>query len=162
MRRAATLIPALRILTLPLGVAGFDSNEVESQTPNVKPQLPFAQELQDALDNAFQATNGVGVSVAINVPEYQTWLGVRGISHPGTPIAPDILFDIGGTEKNFQSVLVLNLVEDGVLRLDDLFTSGSLTIPTSTIRSRFANSSISPAARKPSAADIHSMRDSDC
>ena len=89
MRRATILVPTPLVLTFALGVTGCGSNKMESPTLTVKPQLTFAQELQDALDTTFQATNGMGISVAINVPGYQTWLGVSGISHPGTPIAPD-------------------------------------------------------------------------
>jgi D-alanyl-D-alanine carboxypeptidase len=84
-----------------------------------EPELPYAKELQDALDSTRQLTEVMGISAAIIVPGYNPWLGVSGESHPGQPITPDILFDMGSIGKFILSVLVLELCEDGLLSLDD-------------------------------------------
>jgi len=61
----------------------------------------------------------MGVSAAVIMPDGAIWTGVSGLSHPGCPITPDMLFDIGSTGKNLMAALVLDLVDDGLLSLDD-------------------------------------------
>jgi D-alanyl-D-alanine carboxypeptidase len=85
--------------------------------PKVKPQL--AEKLQASLDSTLAATGTMGVSVAVIMPDGRLWTGVSGLSHPGTPITPDMLFDMGSTGKNLMAALVLDVVEDGLLSLDD-------------------------------------------
>ena len=84
-----------------------------------KPELPFAKQLQDVIDNGIKKINGKGISVAIIVPKYKMWLGVSGISHGTTPITPETLFDIGSATKNCVAALTLKLAEEGHLALDD-------------------------------------------
>lgn len=86
------------------------------------PPLPFAQDLQEALDGALESGGSdhhIGISAAVIVPGYETWTGVSGNSQPGVPIAVDMLFDAGSVMKNFEAVLALRLVEQSVLNLDD-------------------------------------------
>jgi D-alanyl-D-alanine carboxypeptidase len=85
------------------------------------PRLPFAQELQGALDRALQSgqrDHDLGLSAAVLVPGYETWTGVSGNSQPGVPITRDMLFDAGSVMKNFEAALALKLAEQGVLNLD--------------------------------------------
>jgi CubicO group peptidase (beta-lactamase class C family) len=84
--------------------------------------LPFAQELQDALDRALREGQGdhdLGISAAVSVPGYRTWSGVSGNSQPGVPVTSDMLFDAGSIAKMFEAALVLRLAEQGALGLDD-------------------------------------------
>jgi D-alanyl-D-alanine carboxypeptidase len=86
------------------------------------PELPFSQELQDALDQALLSNQGeedLGISAAVIVPGYKPWSGVSGNSHPNVPIKPDMLFDAGSIAKNFEAALVLKLAEQGLFDLDD-------------------------------------------
>ena len=112
----AKLFWVLVLVTLWGGVALFifPCSATESE-------LPFAKELQAALDGAREEADVMGVSVAIVVPGYKPWVGVSGMSDPtaGERIRPDMLFDIASIEKNFQATLVLKLVEEGTLFLDD-------------------------------------------
>jgi D-alanyl-D-alanine carboxypeptidase len=84
--------------------------------------LPYAGELQDALDEALQAGQGrhdLGLSAAVIVPSYQMWTGVSGNSQPGAPITPEMVFDVGSIAKTFEAALALRLAEQGKLDLDD-------------------------------------------
>ena len=83
------------------------------------PQIPYADELQVALDSTRQLTRVRGVSVAIIVPGHRPWLGVSGESYPGVPITPDMLFDMGSAGKLIMAALMLDLQEDGLLSLDE-------------------------------------------
>lgn len=91
--------------------------EPAESPPQVKPEI--AQRLQGALDSALTATGTMGVSVAVIMPDGALWTGVSGLSHPGVPVTPDMLFDMGSTGKNLMAALVLDLVEDGLLSLDE-------------------------------------------
>jgi CubicO group peptidase (beta-lactamase class C family) len=101
------------------------------------PALPYARELQEVLDAARESAGLVGVSAAIIVPGYEPWLGVSGESHPGQPITPDMLFDIGSAGKIILGPLMVKLAEDGLISLDDPmrtylpdfpYAGGSITI----------------------------------
>lgn len=89
---------------------------------NDPPELPFASELQEALDRVLQVDEGnheIGISAAVQVSGYETWLGVSGNSCAGVPITPDMLFDAGSIAKTFEAALMLKLSERGLLDLDD-------------------------------------------
>jgi D-alanyl-D-alanine carboxypeptidase len=93
-------------------------------TPAAKPptnpsELPIAQKLQDALDNGLKQYGGMGISAAVIVPGYETWVGVSGVSHGTTPITPDTLFSAGSINKMYTAVTILQLAEEGELSLDD-------------------------------------------
>jgi D-alanyl-D-alanine carboxypeptidase len=87
--------------------------------PLPQPEIPFAQELQDVLDNWLEEHRGMGASAAVIVPGYKTWVGVSGVSHGKTPITPDTLFSAGSITKMFTAVTILQLAEEGLLTLDD-------------------------------------------
>ena len=82
-------------------------------------ELPYADELQAALDEGVQSTGVVGVSAAIIVDGEGIWSGVSGESYPGHPVAPDMLFDMGSAGKMLVGPLVVKLAEEGLLSLDD-------------------------------------------
>jgi len=90
----------------------------------LEPELPFAQELQDAVDVGLEKYDSgkggtPGISVAVIVPGYSTWLGISGISHGATPVTSDTPFAVGSISKNFTAAIILQLVDEGVLSLDD-------------------------------------------
>ncbi len=91
----------------------------QSATLANEPKLPFAQELQDALERGLEEYGGMGVSVAIIVPGYETWVGVSGVSHGTTLITPDTLFSAASITKNFTAATILQLAQEGALTLDD-------------------------------------------
>jgi len=85
----------------------------------LEPELPYAKELQGVLESGRRSANVRGVSAAIIVPGHRPWRGASGESHPGQPITPDMVFDMGSVGKFLLSALVLDLCEDGLLSLDD-------------------------------------------
>jgi D-alanyl-D-alanine carboxypeptidase len=85
-------------------------------------KLPFADELQIALDEALEDGRGgyaLGISAAVIVPGFEPWAGVSGDSHPGIPVSPDMLFNVGSIAKSFEAALALKLAEEDLLNLDD-------------------------------------------
>ena len=85
--------------------------------PEIEPEV--TKRLQTTLDSTLEATGTMGVSVAVIFPNGKIWTGVSGLSHPGTPITADMLFDMGSTGKSLMAALVLDLVDDGLLSLED-------------------------------------------
>lgn len=85
------------------------------------PELPYAQELQEAIDEVLSAypDYDLGISAAVLVPGYRLWVGVSGQSHHGIPITADTLFNVGSVQKNFEAALALKLAEDNLLDLDE-------------------------------------------
>lgn len=81
--------------------------------------LPYARDLQDALDARRESAGLVGISAAIIAPGYEPWLGTSGESHPGHPITEDMLFDMGSAGKILVGPLMVKLAEDGLISLDD-------------------------------------------
>jgi len=95
--------------------------EVTSSHDSGKKELPYAEDLQKALDQVLQDGSkefDLGVSAAVIVPGYETWIGVSGNSHPGEPITSDMLFNVGSVVKSFEAALALKQVENNKLDLD--------------------------------------------
>lgn len=84
-----------------------------------EPAIPFAGELQQALDHVLDADGARGFSLTVMVPGYEPWEGVVGESEPGIPITADMAFGAGSISKSFVAALVLQLAEEGRLSLDD-------------------------------------------
>lgn len=84
-------------------------------------ELPYAKALQLALDRALdteQGENSIGISAAVVVPGFKPWVGVAGQSHPGVPMTPDMLFNVGSVAKSLEAALALTYAERGMLDLD--------------------------------------------
>ena len=90
----------------------------ENSTTN-QSELPFAQELQQALENGLEQYGGMGISASVIVPGYGMWSGISGISYVSVPINADTLFSAGSINKMYTAVTILQLAEEGVLSLDD-------------------------------------------
>jgi D-alanyl-D-alanine carboxypeptidase len=89
-----------------------------SRAPMAEVEPELAQELQDTLDRAFEASGAIGVSAAVIMPGERLWTGVSGNSHPGQPITEEMLFDMGSAGKMLAGPLMLDLAEEGLLSLD--------------------------------------------
>lgn len=76
--------------------------------------------LQALLDQTV-ANGNPGVSAAVATREGVIWTGVAGQSNlaTGEPIRSDMLLGIGSITKTFVAVVILQLVEEGRLRLED-------------------------------------------
>lgn len=85
--------------------------------------IGFAGELQRILDQAVIRVNGAGVTAAVVAEGYEPWTGAAGHSvrsaSETTPMTPDMLFEIGSIGKTFVTTLQMQLVDEGVVSLDD-------------------------------------------
>ncbi|MFC2123423.1 serine hydrolase domain-containing protein [Bacteroidota bacterium] len=84
-----------------------------------EPQLALSEKFQEALDNGFESSNGKGVSAAIIMSDGEKWIGASGVSHGSTEITPDMRFGSGSMGKMFTAVTILQLVDEGLLSLED-------------------------------------------
>ncbi len=110
---AVAILMACSVLT-----SGCDQDALNSDPT---PALSLEESLQFTLDSARQLNNLTGLSAAVILPDRSTWLGVSGMSDPTTSqqIEPDMLFGIGSITKTYTAVLILQLMEEGLLTLDD-------------------------------------------
>ena len=77
--------------------------------------------LQATLDRLRVKLGIPGVSVTILLPDGSSWTGVSGLADvaAGTRVAPDTAFAFGSVSKTFTSALILELIDEGRLRLTD-------------------------------------------
>jgi len=113
------ILTRILVLSTVLTLTAFFVIPAVSARPTSKPELSFAKELQDTLDNGLKKYNGKGISVAVIAPGHKTWVGVSGVSHGKISIKADTLFDAGSITKNFMAALTLKPVEEDLLTLDD-------------------------------------------
>ncbi len=116
----------LLVRTIAILTTSMISCSKESPT---QPEPNMGEELQASLDNAIANYGGKGVSLAVILPDGQTWVGTSGISTVNTPISPDMMFSIGSATKNFTSAVILQLADEGVLTLEDSLFAWLPTFP---------------------------------
>ncbi len=75
--------------------------------------------LQRVVDSMRADQKIPGISAAVLVPGRTLWQGTAGGSHPGTPVAPDMVFGIGSNSKLFTAAAFMKCVEGGRVRIDD-------------------------------------------
>ena len=80
---------------------------------------PIEHRLQMVLDQVLKEYDARGVSAAVIFPDSEVWTGTSGVSHETVSIDAGMLFGIGSITKNVVAALTLQLVEEGVLSLDD-------------------------------------------
>jgi len=135
-------ILAITLVLIPLGLAGYQLRAGKAETPlitfvpgsrhladsplvlNLHP-LPSSStsKLQQVLDESRKEESLPGAVLYISTPN-GTWIGASGKAslEAGTLMKPTDRFRIGSVCKTFVSVVVLQLVQEGKLRLDDLMT----------------------------------------
>ncbi len=121
LRRWLSLLMLAVLSVLIAGMSGCKPAVPDPPPAQDLPELPYAAQLQSALDQALQDGQGahdLGISAAVLVPGYEPWLGVSGNSHPGAPVTTDMLFNMGSIAKSFEAALALQLAEEGALDLD--------------------------------------------
>lgn len=109
----ARLVLITGIILCLVFVIGCDQGAVTEPT--------LEEQLQATLAAQRESNNLMGISAAVIMPNRSTWLGVSGVSEPGgpQPIRSDMLFGIGSITKTYTAVLVLQLIEEGLVDLDD-------------------------------------------
>jgi D-alanyl-D-alanine carboxypeptidase len=76
--------------------------------------------LQRTLDEDRRTYGIPGASAAVIVSGKGLWAGASGrVSRGGAPVTADTAFNVGSVTKTFVAALVLELADEGVLRLDD-------------------------------------------
>ncbi len=94
-------------------------------TPTVGPPQPFDQELaaelQSLLDESVADGTIPGVTISVALPGYEPWTGSSGIAdrRRGLKMQPDTLIHVGSITKMFTAIVVLQLVQEGLIGLDD-------------------------------------------
>jgi D-alanyl-D-alanine carboxypeptidase len=121
--------PALAFVT-PSPSATPSGTPTAQATPLASPSLPtigelsaavrLRSDLQASLDRLRAKDAIPGVSATVLFPDGSTWRGVSGLSNvaAGTSVTPETAFAVGSISKTFLAVLVLDLADEGKLRLE--------------------------------------------
>ncbi|MEN8144789.1 MAG: serine hydrolase [Gemmatimonadota bacterium] len=118
--------------------AGDDSGaHTLAVVPDIALQVnaALAEALQWTFEDSLTANGVIGASAAVVIPGVGTWRGVFGRSGDTDRIRPNMMFPTGSISKMVVSSLMLDLVDDGLVGLDD--TVGQWLPP-------FSNPNISP------------------
>jgi D-alanyl-D-alanine carboxypeptidase len=85
------------------------------------PRLPegVSLSLQRSLDRWAASPTHVGVSAAVLAADGAQWVGASGSAGQGEPMRTDHLIQVGSITKTMTAAAVLQLVDEGVLRLED-------------------------------------------
>ncbi len=77
--------------------------------------------LNGLLEKHYTSTGVVGVTMAVSLPDQETWVGASGLANrdAATPMTSTNLFRIASITKTFVAATVLQLAEEGALGLDD-------------------------------------------
>lgn len=104
------LVVALVWLALPMGAAAQMASNPEIRT-----------ELARILESQHQLQGQVGLVAAVRFPDGSIWTGVEGWANPvtGEELLPDNRFGFASITKTFVAAVVLQLVDEGLLSLDD-------------------------------------------
>jgi D-alanyl-D-alanine carboxypeptidase len=105
----------------------------------------LSSELQNVLDNSVAVSGNHGVSAALIMPNGDIWNGTAGIGKDELPITDSTLFHGASTTKFNIALLMLLLAEDGLVDLDQPWSSYiSLNVafdPSITVRQLLNNTS---------------------
>ncbi len=90
-----------------------------SQT--VTPNSELYQRLQTALDSLQSVEGYTGLSAAVEFADGTCWQGTAGTANTSanTAVEPDMLFSAASITKTFTASLILQLMDQGLLGLDD-------------------------------------------
>lgn len=114
MRFRTALIVTLMLLTLLPGLTATAQDGPQAFPPDV------VAEIQAEMDDLTAGGLPPGMVVWIDTPDYQ-FAGASGFADlmNEVPMPPDGAFRIGSISKMFTATVIVQLVEDGVLTLDD-------------------------------------------
>ena len=88
--------------------------------PKANEEMPSEPPLSKALNNVLHSYDLQGIAVSIlDENGTEVWSGTHGNSHQGQPITQDMKFGIGSITKSFVATIILQLVEEGLLSLDN-------------------------------------------
>ena len=92
-----------------------------SAPPPTGPSAVLAVRLQSTLERMRVKLAIPGVSATVLLPDGTTWTGVSGLADVAarTKVAPDTAFAYASVSKTFTSALILQLIDEGKLRLAD-------------------------------------------
>ncbi len=106
------------IIAILLSLIGQNILSCSEDSPS-ESKLTFGEKLQEALDNGIELYKGKGISVAVIMPDGQTWTAVSGVSRGTTLINKEMLFSAGSITKTFTAATILQLADEGILTLED-------------------------------------------
>ena len=126
-RRASLALVSCAALSVVIAGCAADEHveiDVPAQVDAAFPEAT-AQQLQDAVTNAMTASGSPGAIVGVWAPWSGTLVAGVGVQAPGSaePVSDDMEFRIGQITRAMTCDLLYEVVDEGVVRLDDPVTT---------------------------------------
>jgi hypothetical protein len=88
----------------------------------------LTQKLQTALDSAVNEFKVPGAVMVVRSPNGATWTGTSGLANleDEAPMGSDMHLRIGSVTKTYTATVILQLVDEGLLRLDGTIEENNL------------------------------------
>jgi CubicO group peptidase (beta-lactamase class C family) len=135
MRKHRGLLPALAIVAATLPVPAMLG--CSSGNPAPPGYASTIAEMSSRIDGYMRAAGTTGLSIVLVDGDRVAWTTGFGLADAGVPVTADTIFEIGSLSKTFAAATVMQLVEEGRMRLDDPL---SLHVPAFSIQQRFPES----------------------
>lgn len=116
------VLPAVVVCALAVALAGVTSNgSADAAAAKPAKQPAYATELAQSLPAAMKENAVPGIAVLIDSPSKGNWRATFGTAEIGkqVPMKMSNLFRIGSNTKTMTSTVILQLVEEGKLKLND-------------------------------------------
>ncbi|GBL05909.1 serine hydrolase [Glaciecola sp. KUL10] len=112
-------------LMLVIGLCGCGGSSSNNSVPNPVPSTPDFTQLREVIQEDLTNNNAAAVSIAIYKDGEIVFAEAFGekVKGQGVPATPNTLFQLGSTTKMFTAVATLQLVEQGLISLDDKLVS---------------------------------------
>lgn len=131
----------LTTMTTATGVAMAPRWVTAQATPQASPAgiLPFPDHIATSMRTEIEATmaaEGIpGAAVYFSVPGYEPYAQPFGVANKetGEPVILEMHFRIGSITKTFVGVLILQLVDEGVISLDDTIDTWGFDLPNANL-----------------------------
>lgn len=124
------MLHALRLVPILLLAIPFRGLPTRAQVPA---EAAVAALLQEKLDSCRTVFNVPGISATMLLPGDRFWNGASGVAHIGTqePLDTFHVFQAASTTKLFTATIAFQLIEEGLMQLDD--TIGAFLPPMANI-----------------------------
>src|SRR4026208_2345796 len=101
--------------------------------PDAGPAARTLPEFESQLDGLRSPPAIPGMSAIVMVRDAVVWEGSLGMADTpsGRPVTPETQFHLASLTKTFASTIVLQLVEQGLVRLDDPVSNYGISLPSS-------------------------------
>jgi D-alanyl-D-alanine carboxypeptidase len=119
LRAAALLVSVMAVASSGTPVRGLPPSAGRDASDAAAFPEVVAAALHSALSDWASVPGHRGVTAAVVLADGAAWTGAAGVAGPDEPMRPEHLVGVASITKTMTAAVILQLVDEGVLRLDD-------------------------------------------